>query len=132
MPPAIALTMQIDSAAPHMLDMNWAPLVGAAIITKESWESFSPETREALHKSALETGKLIKADGRRENVESISAMVKRGLKVHTLTPEMDAEWEREVAKAYAKVRGIAVPADIYDDVTNQLQTFRAAQPGAKK
>ena len=132
MPPAIALTMQIDSAAPHMLDMNWAPLVGAAIITKESWESFSPETREALHKSALETGKLIKADGRRENVESISAMVKRGLKVHTLTPEMDAEWEREVEKAYAKVRGIAVPADIYDDVTNQLQTFRAAQPAIKK
>jgi TRAP-type C4-dicarboxylate transport system substrate-binding protein len=132
MPPAIALSMQLDSVAPHMLDMNWAPLIGAAIMTKQSWDTFPPETQQSLRKSAGEAGKNIKAEGRRESVESIATMVKRGLKVHSLTPEIDAQWEREVEKAYGKVRGIVVPADIYDDVTNQLQTFRAGQPGARK
>src|SRR4029077_2974610 len=48
MPPAIALTMQLDNAAPHMLDMNWAALVGGAIITKQCWDSIPPEAQEAV------------------------------------------------------------------------------------
>jgi len=35
-----------------------------------------------------------------------------------------------VAKAYSKVRGIAVPVDIYDEVIGQLKTFRAANSKA--
>ena len=132
MPPMIALAMQLDKIAPHMLEMNWVPLVGAAIITSKTWDALAPETQEALRRSAREVGKLIKADGRRENVESIAAMRKRGLKVHPLTPELDAEWDRTVEKAYPKVRGIAVPADIYDEIMSQLKTFRAAQPGNGK
>jgi TRAP-type C4-dicarboxylate transport system substrate-binding protein len=106
--------------------MNWVPLVGAAIITKKTWDSIPPETQAVLSKTAREAGKLIKADGRRENVESVEVMRKRGLKVHALTPEVDAEWDQVVAKAYPKVRGIAVPPDIFDEVMSQLKTFRAA------
>jgi hypothetical protein len=54
-------------------------------------------------------------------------MRKRGLKIHTLTPEVDAEWDQVVEKSYPKVRGIAVPPDIYDEVVSQLKTFRAAK-----
>lgn len=132
MPPSIALAIQLDSVAPHMLDMNWVPLVGAAIITKKTWDTFPLVTQAVLRKTALEAGKLIKADGRRESTESIEAMRKRGLKIHTLTPELDAEWDQTVAKSYPKVRGGAVPADIYDEVVNQLKTFRATHEGAKK
>jgi len=132
MPPSVALAMQLDAMAPHMLDMNWVPLVGAAIITKKTWDTFPPETQDVLHKTAMEAGKRIKADGRRENLESIEVMRKRGLKVHTLTPELDAEWDQMVAKAYSKVRGTAVPADIYDEVLSQLKSFRAAHEGAKQ
>src|SRR6266545_3793526 len=78
MPPTIALALQLDSAAPHMLEMNWVPLVGAAIINKKTWDALSPQSQEAMRKSAVEAGKLIKADGRRENVESIEALRKRG------------------------------------------------------
>jgi TRAP-type C4-dicarboxylate transport system substrate-binding protein len=130
MPPSIALALQLDNIAPNMLDMNWVPLVGAAIITKQTWDTIPPETQAALKKSALEAGKLIKADGRRENVESIEAMKKRGLKVHTLTPELDKEWDQTVSKSYSKVRGIAVPEDIYDEVMSQLTAFRAGKSAA--
>jgi TRAP-type C4-dicarboxylate transport system substrate-binding protein len=132
LPPTFALATQVDSAAPHMLDMNWAPLVGAAIINKKTWDSLSPEAQEALRKSAREAGKLIKADGRRENEESIEAMRKRGLKIHTLTPEINAEWDRTVEQAWLKIRGTVVPADIYDEVMSQLKTYRAAHEGAGK
>jgi TRAP-type C4-dicarboxylate transport system substrate-binding protein len=132
LPPTFALATQIDSAAPHMLDMNWAPLVGAAIINKKTWDSLSPEAQAALRKSAREAGQLIKADGRRENVESIEAMRKRGLKIHTLTPEINAEWDRVAEQAWPKIRGTVVPADIFDEVMSQLKTYRAAHEAAGK
>jgi len=132
MPPTIALAIQLDSAASHMLDMNWVPLVGAAIINKKTWDALSPQTQEALRKPALAAGKLIKADGRRENVESIEALRKRGLKVHALTPEVSAEWDKVAETAWPKVRGSVVPADIFDEVMSQLKTFRATSKQAAK
>ena len=132
MPPSVALAIQLDAVAPNMLDMNWVPLVGAAIITKKTWDTLAPETQAALRKPASEAGKRIKADARRENIESVEAMRKRGLKVHTLTPEVNAEWDQTVAKAWPKVRGTAVPADIYDEVVSQLKVFRETHGGAKQ
>jgi TRAP-type C4-dicarboxylate transport system substrate-binding protein len=132
LPPTIALALQVDSVAPHMLDMNWVPLVGAAIITKKTWDTISPEAQQEMRKAAIEAGKLLKADGRRENVESVAAMKKRGLKVDSLTPELDAQWETEVQKVLVRIRGIAVPNDIYDEVTNQLKSFRSPQSGSTK
>jgi len=132
MPPTIALALQVDAMAPHMLDMNWVPLVGAAIISKKTWDSIPPEAQAEMRKAAAEAGKQLKADGRRENIESIAAMQKRGLKVDNLTPELDTRWNQEVEKVLSRIRGIAVPADIYDEVTNQLNAFRTSKPATSK
>ena len=131
-PPTIALAIQLDLAAPNMLDMNWVPLVGAAIVNKKTWDSLSPEAQDAVRQSAREAGKLIKADGRRENVESIEAMRKRGLTIHPLTPELNAQWDQIVEQAYPKIRGAVVPEDIFDEVMSQLKTYRASKEGAGK
>lgn len=132
MPPSIALALQVDKAAPNMLDLNWVPLVGAAIITKKSWDTLPAESREAMRKIAADAGKLIKADGRREGVESVEAMRKRGLKVHPVTPETEAKWKQTAESVYPKIRGTTIPAEIFDEVMNQLKVFRAAPPVEKK
>lgn len=132
LPPSIALAGQVDGAAPHMLVLDWAPLVGAAVITKKTWDAIPLEGREALRKAATQTGKLMKADGRRESVESVEAMRKRGLRVHAVTPEVEAEWRREAEAAYPKIRGVIVPEDMFDEVVKQLKAYRAARAGDKK
>jgi TRAP-type C4-dicarboxylate transport system substrate-binding protein len=132
MPPSIALALQVDKVAPNMLDLNWVPLVGAAIITKKTWDSIPPESQAAMRKAAVEAGKLIKADGRREGVESVEAMKKRGLKVHSVTPEIEAQWKQIAESVYPKIRGKTVPADIFDEVINDLKTYRASHPEEKK
>lgn len=132
LPPSYALAGQVDTAAPNMLQMAWAPLVGALVVTKKTWDAIPADGQEALRKSALEAGKLIKADGRRESLESIQAMQKRGLKVNSLTPEAETAWQREVNEMYPKIRGRIVPADIFDEVVKQLATCRAASSAEKK
>ena len=79
-----------------MLALNWAPLVGGTVVTRKVWESLPPETRAALKKAADDAGAQIKARSRKESDEAVAAMEKRGLKVHAVTPEIEAEWRQTV------------------------------------
>src|SRR5438094_7851714 len=78
-PPLFALATQIDTRAPHMLELRWAPLVGACVIKKEAWEKIPAEARETMLKAAAEAGKEIRSNSRKESDDSVTAMKKRGL-----------------------------------------------------
>lgn len=129
LPPFIALATQVDATASHMLDLNWAPLVGALVLTKKTWQKIPEASREAIKEAAAEAGVRIKADNRRESTEAVEAMKKRGLKVQTVTPEVEAEWRRAVDDVYPKIRGAIVPEDIFDKVVNLLKEYRALGQG---
>ena len=50
--PIFALAAQLDNQAKYMLELNWAPLVGAAVVRKKAWDRVPVEQREALLKIA--------------------------------------------------------------------------------
>jgi TRAP-type C4-dicarboxylate transport system substrate-binding protein len=130
--PMYALVGQFYGPCPHMLDINFAPLGGAALITKKAWDSIPPATQEALRKAAAETGgELIKAS-RAESDEAVEAMRKRGLTVHHATPEIEAEWRTWAEGIYPKIRGGLVPADEFDEVQRLLQEYRKSAAAANR
>jgi TRAP-type C4-dicarboxylate transport system substrate-binding protein len=131
MPPFAALAAQVDGPAPHMLDLSWAPLVGATVIAKKTWDAIPDATREEMAKAAAEAGRRIKADSRRENLEAVEAMQKRGLNVTKITPEIETEWRQAAETAYPKIRGKLVPADIFDEVVKLLKEYRESSGNAK-
>src|SRR6266540_4548164 len=124
-PPIFALATQIDTRAPHMLDIHWAPLVGACVIRKETWEKIPSAARETMMKAAAEAGKDIRANSRKESDDSVAAMKKRGLIVHELNPEQEAQWRAGAEEIYPDLRGRIVPADIFDEVQRLLKEYRA-------
>src|SRR5437762_11084240 len=128
--PIFALATQIDTRAPHMLELRWAPLVGACVTKKEAWEKISAEARETMLKSAAEAGKEIRASSRKESDEAVAAMKKRGLNVHELTPDQEARWRAAFEELYPDIRGRIVPAEIFDEVQRLLKDYRAG--GGKK
>jgi TRAP-type C4-dicarboxylate transport system substrate-binding protein len=129
MPPFFALASQIDTQAPHMLLLNWGPLVGAAVVTRKTWDKIPADIRPALQQAAAEAGRDIKAAGRAENDRSVEALKKRGVKVTVPTPEIEAEWRKSVDAYRDKIRGRLVPADLFDEVMRLLQEYRS-RPGA--
>ena len=131
-PPLFALASQIDGQAKYMLELNWAPLVGAMVVRAKSWERIPAETRTAMLQAAAEAGQRIKADGRGENDRAVQAMVKRGLHVQTVTPGVEEEWRQEVAKVQDLIRGKVVPEDVYDEAHRLLREFRARAGGKPK
>jgi TRAP-type C4-dicarboxylate transport system substrate-binding protein len=130
-PPFFALATQIDTPAPNMLELNWAPLVGATVVTKKIWDALPAPNREAMLKAATETGALIKSDNRRESDEAVEAMKKRGLKVHPVSAELEAEWRQVSESFYPRIRGRLVPEDVFDEVLKLVKQYRAQPPAAK-
>lgn len=129
-PPVFALFSQLDSQAKHMLELNWGPLVGAAVVRKKSWDRLSPDVQEKLLKIANDAGAKVRAAGRAEADSAVAAMVKRGLTVTKVTPDAEAQWREEVAKIEGRIRGHVVPADMYDEAQRLLKEYRAGA-GAK-
>jgi TRAP-type C4-dicarboxylate transport system substrate-binding protein len=125
--PFWALTLQLYPHASYMLELDWAPLVGAAIVTRKSWEAMTPAGRDALASAGAEMGVQLRALSRREHEESVAAMAKRGLKVQKLTPELEAEWRHAAEEMYPLVRGNMVPADFFDEVQRLLREYRAGR-----
>jgi len=124
--PLLALSSQWFGLAPHMLDLRWAPLVGATVITKRAWEAIPTAAREAVRTAAEEAGGRLKGEIRAANEKAIGAMKKRGLILHPAPPEVESEWRRAAEGIYPRIRGVLIPAEIFDEVRRLRDEYRAS------
>ena len=123
--PYFALASQVYSTAPHMLEINWAPIVGALVVTSKAWESMTPAAQEALRNSGEKAGQQMRQQARREVDEAVQAMQKRGLVVHKPNAAEMQEWNALAESLYPRIRGSMVPADTFDEVFKQVKAYRA-------
>jgi TRAP-type C4-dicarboxylate transport system substrate-binding protein len=123
-PPVFALMSQIDTRAPYVLEINWAPLVGACVIRKNVWEKIPATVRAKLQKAARKIGEEVKANGRRESEEAVAAMAKRGLQVTPVTSEIETAWRAAAEAAYPRIRGAIVPAGVFDAALRAIKEYR--------
>jgi TRAP-type C4-dicarboxylate transport system substrate-binding protein len=128
LPPLIALAGRLYTPAPHMLELNWCPIIGAAIVRRDAWEKVPAPLRAQLLALAAATGEKIRARSRVEDGEAVRAMQQHGLQVHAVPPEAAVEWQALTEQLYPKLRGTSVPADIFDAVQQNLRDYRAAHP----
>jgi TRAP-type C4-dicarboxylate transport system substrate-binding protein len=121
-----ALATQIDASAQHMLDLRWVPIVGAAVITRTAWDSLSTPGRDAMRRGAAKAAADLRGRRSGSDREAIEAMRKRGLQVHSPSPEQEAEWRQFAESVYPRIRGGMVPADMFDAVQAALADYRSA------
>ncbi len=125
--PYFALATQIYTTASNMLELNWAPIVGALIITKKAWDELTPEGQAAVREAGAKAGVQLRAKARQEVDDAVDAMKRRGLKVNKPNAEQMQEWNTLADNLYPRVRGKMVPADTFDEVVGHLKAFRAGQ-----
>ena len=80
---------------------------------------------------AADIGKKVKANGRAESDAAVTAMVKRGLKVQKVTPEIEVEWRALLEKLDNQIRGKVVPPEVFDLAHSVLKEYRAGHANAK-
>ena len=101
------------------------------VIRKAVWDKIPAETRAELLRTAAETGKLNKAQSRAESLRAIDAMKEKGVIVHEVSPELDAQWRKVAETFYPQVKGGLVPADIFNEVDKALKDYRESHGSAK-
>ena len=121
-PAFLANVNQVATYAPYMLDLNWAPVTGALVLTEKAWKTLDKPTQDWLRETSERSGHSMRAASRAEDEQTIRAMVdKQGLKVVTLTPEAEREFRTEVARMYPRIRGTLVPAPMFDKAVDTLK-----------
>jgi TRAP-type C4-dicarboxylate transport system substrate-binding protein len=111
----LALASQWFPFTPYMIDLPWAPLVGATIINKRTWNKIPDDLRLQLKASAVSTGERLQGEVRKLEEEALQEMVKRGLTVITPDEAQLAEWKNIIYETYPKIRGDFIPADLFDE-----------------
>jgi TRAP-type C4-dicarboxylate transport system substrate-binding protein len=123
--PEYALASQYNTAVTNMLDLKWAPVTGAIVVVKKTWDALAEPTREAMKKSAAAAAAEMQTAGFTEDAAAVAAMQKRGLQVHAVSPQAEAQWQKFAADAiWPKMRGTMVPADSFDQVEQLVTDYR--------
>jgi len=129
-PPLLAMLNQWFGVANHMIDLKWAPLVGATIVSKQAWERTPEQARPQMYEAARKSGNRLRGEIRKMGDDAVTEMQKRGLRITSPDAGTLAEWRREVEAAYPKLRGRLVPAELFDEAKRLRDEFRSGG-GAK-
>ncbi len=119
------LSLQWFALAKNMLDVPWAPLVGATVISADVWnaipEQYHAEFMQVARKIGSDMGQTI----RKQDVKAVQVMEKYGLTVHKVDDATRAAWNKLGEGTWPIVRTEMVPPEVFDAVVKHLEEFRA-------
>jgi TRAP-type C4-dicarboxylate transport system substrate-binding protein len=113
--PLVILAYQWFAQLKYMLDIRWAPLSGATLVDRETWESIPEDLRTRLKAIAEETGEKVQAQLIDWERDAIERMEEAGLQVVQPTPEHLAEWQALFDRLVPRLRGDKIPEAWYDE-----------------
>jgi TRAP-type C4-dicarboxylate transport system substrate-binding protein len=120
--PLAALSLQWFRQTRYMHELGLAPLTGATIVTRRSWERIDSEDRQALLAAAREVERELVEEIPKQDEQAVVEMTERGLEV-TRSRDLP-EWEKAAEDFAASMRGKMVPEDIYDRAEALRSEFR--------
>lgn len=123
--PLAALGSQWFGLATHMLDMKWAALVGATVMTRKAWLTIPEAARAEVLKASRDAGDMLKSEIRTADQKAIEAMKSHGLQVTIADAATEAEWRKTAESAWPKIRGPIVPAEMFDEAKRLRDEYRA-------
>jgi TRAP-type transport system periplasmic protein len=129
-PPQVASLMRYYENAKYMTDLNWAVLLGATVVTKETWNKIPADIRPALLQAAQEAGAKLREDVRKNGESSVAAMKTAGLTVVPVDAKAKDAWQKAAQAAYPKVKGDFVPGPAFDEALKYRDDYRKQHPVA--
>lgn len=123
-PPLVALSNQWFGGAKNMLDIPFAQLVGATVITKDVWDKIPAPVQKEMMASARTAGVALREEIRKSEAGAVPLMQQFGLNVVHADPKAVAEWRQLAEGIWPKLRGAVVPTDLFDEVKRLRDDYR--------
>jgi TRAP-type C4-dicarboxylate transport system substrate-binding protein len=123
--PLAALSLQWFRSTPNMLDLRFAPLVGASVMTTRAWNKISDADQQVVLKTARKAQGRLFNDIPQEDLVALSEMQKRGLAVTAVagTPK-ETGWKDLALRFAERMRQSVVPTEILDAALRERDAYR--------
>ncbi len=124
--PLSAAAYQWFGLAKNMCGMKWAPLIGGVVISTKTWKRIPADIRTELLDSTKKIGVEAQSEIDKADAQAVKIMKEHGLKVNTVSPEIEAQWLSEVQHGFKSFIGKSFNKASYEEVKKHLKSFREA------
>ncbi len=126
-PPLYAMQMQFHKLARYMADIGLAPMIGAILVNKATFQRLTPADQQLLRTSGKAAGQRVLRDIPKLDRTAIQLMSGAGLEVVKIegTPASQA-WVKAAESFATDMRGDIVPIEIFDEAVAARAKFRSA------
>ena len=124
-PPVHAAYAQWFGVTPHMNDLRLAPLVGALVVSKRTWERIPADVRPRLLEVARAAARDLRTEMQALNQQAVEIMTVFGLKVHQATGAFERDWQRIIDRHWSDVRDELIDPRAYALVQEKVSSYRA-------
>ncbi|MGE5255286.1 MAG: TRAP transporter substrate-binding protein DctP [Hyphomicrobiales bacterium] len=126
--PLAALSFQWFALAPNMMDLKWAPLVGATIVTAKKWQEIPDNQKTVLLRLAAAAGDRMRKENRKLGDDAVEIMKRHGLAVVPVPRDVAADWERSARATYPRLLEKGNPTEILHAIEKVRNDYRASHP----
>jgi len=127
-PPLFALLDRSYQIASNMVDLKWAALNAAMVISSKAWDTIPEGLRPQLASAAVEIGARLRQSIRSAEIEAIQEMQNRGLNIIELTQAQQQQWQSLVQSAYPKLPCNQEHPELFENITALLEEYGANNP----
>ena len=125
--PAAIAPMQMHRSLNHMLDLPIAPIMGALVMNRVTWNKLSQEQQREIVNITRRTAKDFDVSMAKTEANAISSMGRDGLHVNKLTSEQRAVWQSDMQKALPSLVGPIFDREIYNKIDEILVKTRSGR-----
>ena len=124
----MAVLMQWYNQLPNMTHMKWGVLVGATVMSKDSWDKIPDDVKPKLKEAAAKAAKKMREDTLKSEIEAIQAMKERGLEVHEVSAKDMEVWQKTAEASYPSLSKEGfVPKELLDEALEIRDEYRGRE-----
>jgi TRAP-type C4-dicarboxylate transport system substrate-binding protein len=102
--PVMAYASQWFAFTPYMIEMPWAPMIGAIVISKRAWQKVPEPLRPKLKSIAEQHSSRLDIEMQRLETQAISEMQKRGLTLVKPDAQQLEQWQTLTKTAFPEFK----------------------------
>jgi len=125
--PAAIAPMQMHRSLNHMLDLPIAPIMGALVINRVTWNKLSPAHQKEILNITRKTALDFDVSMARTETNAISSMGRDGLHVNKPSNEQRNIWQSDLDKSLPSLIGPIFDRELYNKIDEILVKTRSGR-----
>ena len=125
--PAVVAPMQLHKSLNHMLELPIAPIMGAIVMNRVTWNKLSPENQQEILKATRKVAAEFDASVVKTEANAISAMGRDGLSINKLNKAQQDLWNNEVKNNLSSIIGPIFDRELYNQTNSILEKARSGK-----